>query len=300
MNGNDLFDRDPAHVLITGWPGAAKTGCLAALANVGYKIRMIDYEGNYKPLLVYTKPEFRKNIDILTFQEKWSGTANPGYISPMGIPQAFNNSMKALKDWITTDAEGKTVSLGASKDWGPDTILVTDSMTGMGEASFKRAQIMMNKTPLNTTQAVWGIGVADQLHLIQMINNVENKFHHICLAHLTMIGPQDINKDDSDLTKELKEAAAELLPTRYYPKAVTKAFSQTIAKEFPVHILAERKMKGGKPDRYLKLETGDELDLKFPGINAPARLPIETGMATLFELLGYKAPLGGTSTTTGE
>jgi hypothetical protein len=292
-NAASLVGKAPARILITGWPGAAKTGCLAALANVGYKLRVLDYEGNYAPLLNYVKPEFLKNIDIVTFQDKLSGTQNPQYISPIGVPNAFNNSLKQMQDWKTEDADGNPISLGASKDWGLDTIVVTDTITGMGEGAFKRAQVMMNKTPMNTTQQVWGMAVADQLNFIKLINAQTNRFHHIALAHLTMIGPADITKDDSDLTKELKEAVAELLPTRYYPKGVTKNFSQTLAKEFPVHLLAERKMKGGKPDRYLKLETGDELDLKFPVPNAPSRVPIDTGMATVFELLGYTPPAKG-------
>lgn len=287
-----LVGKAPARVLITGFPGAAKTGALAALANVGYKLRILDYEGNYAPLLQFVKPEFLKNIDIVTFQDKLSGTANPSYISPVGVPNAFNNALKQMNDWKTEDENGNPISLGASKDWGLDTIVVTDTITGMGEASFKRAQVMMNKTPMNTTRQVWGLAVADQLNFLRLINAQTNKFHHIALAHLTLIGPKDIEADDDDLTKENKKDLAELIPTRYYPKGVTKEFSKTLAKEFPVHVLAERKMKGGKPDRYLKLETGEELDLKFPVPNAPSRLPIETGLADLFKLLGYTPPVG--------
>lgn len=287
-SGKDLQAARPFRGLIVGYPGAGKTGAISSLLNVGYKVRVLDFEGNFDPIINYTKPEALGNLDILTFQDKMRN--GDKYIAPVGIPDAFNNSLKAMQDWVTTDAKGEKVSLGASRDWGLDTVVVMDSLTAQGESAFRRAQIMMNKTPMNTTQAVWGVAVADQINMLKMMMAEKNKFHFITLGHLTMIGPNDIAKDDDDLTKEIKRETAELLPTRLYPKAVTKNLSQFIHKEFPTMLLAERKMKLGKTQRVLRTDTGEELDLKFPVPNAPAEVPIETGLATLFELLGHKAP----------
>lgn len=287
-SGKALLDTTPFRGLIIGYPGGGKTGAISALANVGYKVRFLDFEGNYAPLLTYTDPKALGNIDILTFQDKL--TNNDRYIAPIGIPSAFNKSLKAMMEWKTMDDAGAELSLGKSAEWGSDTVVVLDSLTGMGEAAFRRAQVMANKTPMNTTQAVWGAAVADQLNMLKIMMNNNNKFHVIVLAHLTMIGPADITKDDDDMTKDLKREVAELLPTRLYPKAVTKNLSQFIAKEFPVMLLADRKMKLGKTHRVLRTENGDNMDLKFPAPNAPSEVPIDTGLATLFELLGHKAP----------
>ncbi len=56
--------------------------------------------------------------------------------------------------WKYTE-DGEEVDLGASKDWGPDTVVVLDSLTAMGTAAFRRQMSLMNKTPLNTTQQLW-------------------------------------------------------------------------------------------------------------------------------------------------
>jgi hypothetical protein len=293
MNGADLFASDPFRGIIVGYPGGGKTGAIAALANVGYKIRVLDYEGNFRPLLAFTKPEFRKNIDVVTFQDKLANSPDKSYVAPVGIPSAFNRSLEMMMHWKYKNPDGTETDLGKPADWGMDTVIVLDSITGQGEAAFRRAQVMANKTPSNTTQAVWGGAVADQLGMLQIMGAFDKRYHLIALAHLTMIGPQDIDKKDDDLTKEIKRDIAELLPTRLYPKAVTKAFSQTIAKEFPTMLLAEQRERAGKVQRILKTTVGAELDLKFPVANAPAEVPVETGLATLFALMGYKPPVEG-------
>jgi hypothetical protein len=155
----------------------------------------------------------------------------------------------------------------------------------------------MNKTAANTTAAVWGAGVDDQIALIQALKHPKRKHHLIVLAHLQMIGPDVpmFTKDDEqtgmkDIKAQIAEEKAELMSTRLYPRAVTRNASQVIAKEFPVLIQAERKVKQGKPVRVLRTTSGEELDLKFPAKNYDPEYPIETGLATMFELLGSKPP----------
>jgi hypothetical protein len=58
-------------------------------------------------------------------------------------------------------------------------------------------------------------------------------------------------------------------------------------------LLAEQRERAGKVQRILKTTVGAELDLKFPVANAPAEVPVETGLATLFALMGYKPPVEG-------
>lgn len=293
-NAADMADDDPARILLVGYPGSGKTGAISALLNVGYKVRLIDFEGNYKPLLTYTDKRALANLDILTFQDTMMDSGS--YFDTAGVPTAFNGAIKSLQDWKTVDSKGEPVSLGPVSTWGPDTVLVIDSLTRLGVAAFLRARKMMNKTPKNTTAAVWGAAVDDQVEFIRKVNKRSNKFHTIFLGHLAMIGPKtpmsSSNEDDDlkDLKMQIATEAASLMDTRLYPKAITQNSSRDIAGNFPTMLLAERKTKAMKVNRFITTVAGEELDLKLPVRNAAPDYPIETGLATIFDLLGAKAP----------
>lgn len=282
--------RPSIRMLLIGWPGGGKTGAVSSLLDAGFKVRMIDLEGNYTPLLNYADPRaVAQNLDVLTFQDKLQNLDK--FIAPVGVPTAFNDTLKALKDWKTEDPEGNIKSLGATKDWGPDTIILLDSLTALGEAAFRRARVMSNKTPMNTTQAVWGLAVDDQVNTLKILNNRAKGYHVIVTGHLQMISPREIAKDDDDTVKEIKEAVADLIPTRLFPKGITKNSSQTIAKEFDLVLLAESAFdKKDKPYHRLVTVSRPELDLKAPSPRMLPEYPIETGLATIFETFGFKGP----------
>lgn len=285
----------PVRMLIVGYPGGGKTGAIASLLNAGFKVRLVDFEGNYQPLLAFTDPDKLQNLDIVSFQDKLM--IGPNGVEPEGIPQAFNSAMKMLKSWKYTEDDGTEVDLGRSADWGPDTVVVVDSMTALGEVSMRRARKMMNKNLTNTTAAVWGMAVEDQMAFIKVLNAEKNRYHVVVLAHLQMIGPEtpmssnSESQDIKDLKEQMALERAELIPTRLYPRAVTKNLSTVIHKEFSSMIIAERKVKpGNKIERVLRTTSGEELDSKMPARNVEAAYPLETGLATIFAKLGARAP----------
>ena len=278
-NAAKLALREPVRMLIVGYPGAGKTGALASLANAGYKIRLIDFDGNYLPLLKFTKPEFLPNIDIQTFEDKLRSGMK--FIETEGIPTAFANALKALDRWKYTDVDGTEVDLGRSKDWGCDTIVVVDGMTGMGSASFRRVQNMLNKTPLNTTQQVWGIAMAEQDAFVEKLTSAQNAFHVIVLSHLKMISPKEASKDAEDGAKEIARQQMELIPTRLFPSALGHQLPQNIGGHFPTLVLIEPEYKGTTVRRVIRTIPRPELDIKLPA-NMPDKLDISDGLAKIF------------------
>lgn len=278
----------PIRMLLVGYPGAGKTGALAALADAGFKLRIIDFDGNNEPLFEYvTSPD--ADVDILTFEDRLENSPDGRYMQPVGIPDAFNKALKAMKAWKYKDEDDNEIDLGSSKSWGPDTVLVVDGITGMGKAAFRRAQKMMNKTPLNTTDAVWGTAMSDQESFIELLTSASNRFHVIVLSHLKLVGPRDIRSTDDELTKDLKKSAAEIIPTRLYPSALGNKLPPFIAGHFPTVVLAEQRFRNGKSSRILRTVAMEELDLKVPG-NVPAELPLESGLHTIFKHLGWDKP----------
>lgn len=295
-NAASLFG-ESLRVLIGGWPKGGKTGAIVALLNAGYKVRMLDFEGNYDVLLNYADPKTLKNLDIATFQDKQSSTGETAWDSDDAPKQmAYSRALQQMKDWKTTDEKGNPISLGASYTWGSDTVVVVDNLTRLGEMSFRRARKLANKKAGQADVKVWGLAVDELVNFLAWLTRKTNHFHLVVLAHWQMLGPDvpmsSSNEDGEikDLKKQIATERAAMLETKLFPKGVTKENSRNIGSLLPVMLEAKRVVTGTKVRRVLLTETEEAVDLAFPVPGAAKQYPIETGLATIFELLGAKAP----------
>lgn len=293
-------------MMICGYPGTGKTGALAALANAGFKLRIVDFDGNMEPLLQYTRPECLKNIDIVSLEDELSDGGQ--YVEPKGVPTAFTRAMKLLDRWKYIDPDGEPeidpktneprknkagevlryIDLGRMADWGPDTVVVTDGLTSMGAAAFRRARGTVNKTPMNTTRQVWTLAINDQAAYVDKTTAGTLRCHTIMLAHLKIIGPKDVEADDDTLTKDLKKRVADIVPTRLYPSALGREYASACTGHFPIVIRAEVSSKG---KRRLIWTPSEELDLKLPGRGVEGEVGIEDGLLKIFRSLGVEPPV---------
>jgi hypothetical protein len=289
MNAAQMV-QDPIRMLLMGYPKTGKTGALASLANAGFKLRILDFDGNPESLLRFTLPEFRKNIDILTFEDPLADKGS--YMAPVGTPTAFANSVKALQRWKYKDGDNE-VDLGSHRDWGPDTILVLDGLTGQASAAMRRATATLGKTPFNVSGPTWGLAQKDQEAVVENITARLLRHHTIVISHVKIIGPRDIEKGDSDIAKAVKEATADLVPTRLFPSALGKDLAQRIAQHFPVAVVCETEVRNKKVIRAIRYEPTGELDLGMPLPNAATvlgDLTVEDGLLRIFEAMGAHPP----------
>lgn len=282
-NAAKMLARAPVRALLVGYPGSGKTGSLASLLNAGFKMRYLDFDHNLEPLFRWTNPDKLANLDFMQFEDKMRQGGK--FMEPIGIPTAFPDALKAMDNWKYTEEDGTVVDLGSSKTWGLDTVVVLDSLTKMGEAAFRRAMKLLNKTPMTTTDRVWGLAMAEQAAFIDKLTSPSNGFHVLVLAHLKMIGPKDIRNGDTPLTEDIKKQAANLMETRLYPRALGRELPQTIGGEFPIIIEFTKKILGTKVTRYLNTTPRAELDLKYPGVTLPDNLDISNGMLQIFKAL---------------
>lgn len=305
-NAAKMAARTPARILLVGFPKGGKTGSLACLVDAGFKMRVLDYDGNTESLIAYVKDKSKlANLDIVHLEDKLRNGQR--FVETVGIPTAFTDGMRLMDRWKYKDVDGTEVDLGSSNDWGPDTILVLDGMTAQGEAAKRRAMAMMNKTPLNMSQPVWGLAIGDQMHFIEKMTSPLHRYHIIVTAHPKLISPKDAGKEDSELTKELKEKVAELVPTRYFPNALGQALPQVIGGAFPT-ILEVTPVygPGTKVRRVIRTQPRSDLDVGIPVPNIPAELDISDGMVRIFDALtmGVTASIASGSvpaaTTEGE
>lgn len=278
-----LAENRATRILLVGYPGSGKTGSLACLANAGYKLRILDYDGNLDPLFEYIKPDCLKNVDVVTLEDKLR--LGQRIIETSGLPEAFANGLKMMNHWKYKAPDGTEVDLGKSRDWGPDTIVVLDSMTGMGRAAMRRALSFANRTTLNRRRQDWGVAASEQEQYIEMLTGKLNDFHVIVTAHLKMIGPEIEEAGDSDLTKDLKQRTADLVKTRLFPTALGKALPQSVAEHFPVTLLMEAEVRGNKVRRVICTLPRPELDLKVPANLPSDTFDLKDGMLTILQAL---------------
>ncbi len=293
VNAADLLGTIPARILIVGYPGSAKTGCGAALANAGYKIRMLDYDGNPEPLLLHLDERALVNVDIVRLEDPMRN-ANK-YVEVKGLPTAFNDGLKLMKHWTYENPDGSTTDLGRSSEWGPDTVVILDSMSSMGDASMNRTLKAVNRNPLNRTQQIWGSAMDDQDAFIRILRGSANRFHLIVLAHLKLIGPDDIKEKDDDTTKENKAKVSQIVPFRLYPWTLGQKLSPRIGGRFPTLILAESQQKANSCNRVLVTQPRADLDLKVPAKDIEKTYPVASGLLSIFEALGHRSPGFGDS-----
>lgn len=274
-----------------GYPGSGKTGALASLANAGYKLRIISFEGNYEPLLNYVDAKALPNIDIVTLQDRMRN--GDKYVEVMGIPEAFNNAMKLLTEWKYKEDDGSEVNLGKSADWGLDTVVVIDSLTSLAMAVKARAMKMNNKNPSNMTSAVWGHAVMDLSNFIDVLKRDDKRYHLIINSHKQILGPSDFlaqGDDEAVKEKKLEMIQQGMIPPRIYPVSVTKPNSQNVHGMLPIMLEFDKTSKLGKDVRLIRTVSGPEIDVKIPGKDLKKDYPVETGLADIFQALGYKAP----------
>ena len=279
--------------MIVGHPKSAKTGSLVSLINSGrYKVGILDFDNNPDPLTAYVQPEFRQNVSIITLEDSLRNESK--FVGVSGEPTALRRAFQALDQWKDGDQDW-----GPVKSWGPDHVLVIDSLTSMGEAAFRRTRFVNNRNILTTRDSDWGAAMKDQESMIEKVTSSEFRCNVVALCHLKMIGPkiERIAKEDSADLAAAKAAIslknAEEIETKWYPSALGRALPQTIGMHFPAMVLAET--RNGR--RVILTTPTEGLELGVPAPHIKPELPVETGLLTIFDAIRNQGTQGGPSAT---
>lgn len=283
-------------LMMMGRPKMAKTGSIAALLNAGFEVGVLDFDGNRDPLLAFTKPEFLPNLSIVTVQDKLSLTKGLSqgkeYVQLADEPTAIRRGFQALDNWSKADP---THDWGPVRSWGTNRVLVLDSLTSMGDASFDRVRFINQRNQGNTRDSDWGVAMQDQSNMLAKLMSAEFKCHVLVLSHLKLIGPkvERMTKDDDDALVDVKvaisKANTDAIPTRYYPSALGRALPQEILRRVPAAVLYE--VIDGKRVIVCKPRADVAADIGVPGPLAKDTLPIETGLIDImYAVTGHNKP----------
>lgn len=248
----------PVRALYIGDSGAGKTGSLISLLQAGYTIRMLDLDNNsdsLKQLCRHHDPKLLEQLDIISVRDKFRASQMVG-LEVDGQPKAYVNALKYLNKWD----DGTSIS-----EWDDKTIFVLDTLTSAGRAAFHWAKGM---NPSSKDPRQWYAAGQDSLKtMLELLTSPDFKCHILVLSHIDLV-----ERDDGT--------------TKGYASSLGKALGPQIAKVFPTTIMAETKGSGTQVKRTITTLPTMLVDLKNPvPFVMEARYPLETGMASIFEVL---------------
>lgn len=253
-------------MILMGDAKAGKTGALASLVKVGYKLRILDYD-NLLDSLVYQInkicPEKLSTVEARPLRDKRKASPMGAIID--GAPRAFSNGIKMLDRWKYTDTDGTEVDFGVPKDWGSDTILVIDSLSRFCDAAYDFAEPLVpaGKSGEKDDRAVYGMAQDSVENVLAMLGAEWFNTNVIVIAHIVYQERQNGE-------------------TKGFPQGVGQKLSPKIPQYFPT--VAMFTNKGGK--RTLQTNSSPLIDLANPAPDKMSKeLPIETGLADFFGTL---------------
>ena len=257
MPSLDTLDADNTfhRLLYVGESGAGKTGSLISLVEAGYKVRMIDLDNGFGILRQLVKrqcPDKAKNVGIVSFRDKFK--ANVSGVQVVGSPRAFIDTLNALDKWPDDETDPAT--------WGSEYILVLDSLTQLGRSAYAWND-KLNPTVKDKRQVFYS-AQQDVLKVLQNLTAESFQTNVIVCTHL------QFNESE----------------TKAFPTAIGKALGKEIPALFNNYVLADSRGSGEKVRRIIRTSTDGVVGLKNEKpFDLDLELPLETGLATIFEQL---------------
>jgi ABC-type dipeptide/oligopeptide/nickel transport system ATPase component len=263
-------------ILIVGDSGSGKSGALVSLALAGYKLRILDWDNGLdivRNQIAATDPKALQNVVYETCTDKMKSVG--GIVVPDGVPKAWVKGMDLLTEWKMpeiTDPATKTVypayNLGKLETWGPDTVLVVDTLTFMSLAAMRYVCAVNGRSGKAPWQSDWGEAMRLVEDCLGMLYSDSIRCHIIVMSHIVMV----TNESDQVL--------------KGMPMAIGQKLSPKIGRYFNT-VLQTKTRGSGAQKKHVILTRGEGLvDLK---VSAPQALapeyPQDTGLASIFKVL---------------
>jgi hypothetical protein len=260
-NLSDHQSNDLTKLLLIGDAKSGKTGSLVSLVKAGYKLRILDMD-NLLDILKYMVqrdcPEFLGNVEYRTLRDRRKATEGGSVID--GKPHAFIDAIKMLDRWKYDD-----VDLGVPSQWGPDCILVIDSLSRLCDAAYdwRETLVPRGRSGDFDARAVYGDAQDAVEQLLATLTSSTFATNVIVIAHIQYM-------DLPDGTK------------KGFPQGVGQKLSPKIPQYFPSVVFY--KNQNGK--RTIQTNSSPLIDCSNPAPFAMEKeYSIETGLAQFFGVL---------------
>lgn len=254
----------PLKVLVIGDSGTGKTGALAALANAGYELFILDLDNGTDILQSVVKPEFRSKVHIETLTDtgKLVGLGTAQKIIKSN-PQAFPKALSLLQDWKDSDTGEK---FGPVSSWNTSRVLVVDSLSFLGMSALDYVLAKNGRMGEQPFQSDWGDAMRFLEQVLQIIYSTEIKCHVVMNSHVDYQQPEGSNM------------------IRGLPMGLGSKLSPKIGRYFNMMLLTKSRGSGDSVKRVLLTKPEGVVEVKCPILSAAKEYPIETGLADLLKL----------------
>ena len=257
-----IDNKPPAKILMIGDSGGGKTGSLVSLAKAGFNVNLLDFDNGHEILygLLADDEAALRRVDVETHTDDYKQSGNSLIaVTPL---KGFSGGMKVLNDW-----PGK----GKPTTWGPDTVLVLDSLTLMGRFIMNHVLHLNNRLQGPPQLQDWGAAMDLQENVMAMLYSPSIRCHVIVMSHITYIAPEG----------EVVQKG--------YPSALGSKLPPKIGRYFNSTLLVRSVGVGTARKRVIETDTVGQIELKTP---APGKVKkqyaLETGLAEYFADLGHK------------
>lgn len=237
-------------LIYIGDSSTGKTGSLVSLLAAGYKFKILDMDNGLETLKIYARlaQTDLSGVEYETFRDQYRSTSAGPLIK--GQPKAFTDALGKMTEWAEIEDD--------------KTIFVLDSLSAYGRAAYEWAK-GMNPTAKDPRQ--WYFSAQQAVEsTIALLTGENFKMNVILISHINY--------------KEVTENV-----TKGHVNAVGSALGPIIPRYFNTLLLAEVSGAGKNVKRKIKTLPTGIIDLKIPSPQAEAEYPLETGLASIFELL---------------
>lgn len=257
--------RQIVKLLLIGDAKTGKTTSLHSLVKAGYWMGLLDFDNLTDPFVnrVMKYGDLADNVDIVPLRDKYTSGSQGPVIE--GIPQAWTRAVKMFDRWKYIH-NGEEVDYGVPANWGPDRILVIDSLTRMCDAAFNFHEAIIPKgrsTGEADGRAIYGNAQRAVGKLLAMLTS--DSFN----TNVIVIGHGSYQRGDDG-------------KTRIFPEGVGTQLSPRIPTWFPNYIKYDR--KDGK--RTIQLDSDTMISLANGNSDVlKGTLDIDDGLAKFFGAL---------------
>ena len=287
MNGQkmptlDLHQDQPIKLILEGDSGTGKTGALPSLLYDNYKLWIMDFDNGVDIIRNILRagagrnapaPQLLKQVNAVTLTDKFR--VNGARITPVSA-DAWSRGIGLLSKWET---------FGSIEAFGPQDILVIDSLNFAGQAAMRYIQQLNNRLSVPPQIQDYRDGQILLNSLCQMLYSDSIKCNVICLTHLREVGKREDIIDDKGRVRTIEDPAS----IKSFPETGTgRALSPTIGRFFNAVLLADVVGTGQATRRIIRTQPHLNIGLKnsSPG-TVKSEYPLETGLAEYFRAIKF-------------
>lgn len=270
-------------VMVLGDSGLGKTGALASLVFAGYNLRVMDFDNGIDilaNLVRQKKPELLKGIRYKTLTDDMKVLG--GKIQATSS-KAWNDAVALLGDW----KDGSEPGLGSVTTWGPQDVLVVDSLTFAGKAALRFICAMNGRLASKPYQSDFGDAQTLVENFLAMLFSSSIKCNVVVLSHIREIGKQaTISVTDKDGKEKPMIVEEEGTRKGYAETGTGRALSPLVGRFFNSVLMVDMLGTGEHARRIIRTVPIDNIGLKnsAPGLVKPS-YPLATGLAEYFAAL---------------